>query len=67
MGISLLMIRLLLPDLVNVNKLNDEEEVKCRKAIEDLKRKLTKFDNYIVPANFFGPGHLSAYVGHITA
>jgi hypothetical protein len=55
-----------LVEVVETNKLNEEEEDKCRRAIEDLKKKLTKFDNYIVPANFFGPGHLSAYVGLIT-
>ena len=55
-----------LVEVVESNKLNEEEEEKCRKLIEDLKAKLTKFDNYIVPANFFGPGHLSAYVGLIT-
>lgn len=55
-----------LVEVVESNKLNEEEEDKCRKLIEDLKGKLTKFDNYIVPANFFGPGHLSAYVGLIT-
>jgi hypothetical protein len=53
-------------EVEETNALSDEEEDKCRKAIEEMKKKLTKFDNYIVPANFFGPGHLSAYVGLIT-
>ena len=55
-----------LQEVMEANKITEEEEAKCRRAIESLKRKLTNFDNYIVPANFFGPGHLSAYVGLLT-
>jgi hypothetical protein len=55
-----------LKEIEDANKLADEDEDRCRTLIEELRRRLEHFDNYIVPANFFGPGHLSAYVGSLT-
>ena len=34
--------------------------------MESIKNDLRLFDNYVVPANFFGPGNLSAYVSPTT-
>jgi len=52
-------------DLVVVeqeNKLNEEDIKKCRALINSAIGQLKQFDDYVVPASFFGPGNLSAYV-----
>lgn len=43
--------------------LGDEDQARCRQAISALLRRVQKFDDYVIPANFFGPGKLQAYVG----
>ena len=49
------------------NKLNADEMQKCTKAINKLKERFEEFNQYIIPANFFGPGKDYAYVGPGTA
>ena len=34
--------------------------------MESIMKQLRLFDNYVVPANFFGPGAMSAYVSPTT-
>lgn len=45
------------------NALTEDEIPECRKAIQDITKRLNYFKDYIIPPKFFGPGHLSAYVG----
>ena len=48
------------------NKLNEEDLKRCREAIDSIMKEIRKFDNYVVPQNFFGEGKLSAYVSPTT-
>jgi len=52
--------------VVEENILKEEDQKKCREAIQKRMQALRKFDNYVVPANFFGEGNLSAYVSPTT-
>lgn len=44
------------------NKLSEEDQAKCKAAIEGMIKELRKFDDFVVPANFFGEGAMNAYV-----
>lgn len=44
--------------------LNDDEQKTARILLEKCFKDLSQFNEYIIPKKFFGPGHLSAYVGH---
>ena len=47
--------------VIDENELLEDEQRKVREALQNRMLALRKFDNYVVPANFFGVGHLSAF------
>mmetsp|Transcript_11474 Transcript_11474/g.15479 ORF Transcript_11474/g.15479 Transcript_11474/m.15479 type:complete len:151 (-) Transcript_11474:232-684(-) len=44
------------------NKLSEEDQKKCSAAIDNIIKQLKLFDDFVVPASFFGPGAMNAYV-----
>ena len=48
---------------INENMLGPADLEKCTNAIKKLQKKFEVFNEYVIPANFFGPGRDFAYVG----
>ena len=53
----------MLEKFVDNKQLNPEDSKKCTQAINKLRDNFEDFDEYVIPANFFGPGKDYAYVG----
>ena len=53
----------MLEKFVDDTQLNPEDSKKCSAAIKKLINSFRDFNEYVIPANFFGPGKDFAYVG----
>jgi len=51
-----------LDEVEEKNKLSEEDQTRCGAAIDKIFQQIKQFDDYVLPAYFFGPGNLSAYV-----